>query len=38
LTRDEPNLLAGFWASSAKARSRGYVSITQPGRDCSRQV
>jgi len=27
MTRDEPKLVAGFWASSAKARSRGYVFL-----------
>jgi len=27
VTRDDPNLAAGFWASSAKARSRCYVLL-----------
>ncbi len=27
VTRDDPDLLAGFWNSPAKSRNRGYVFL-----------
>src|SRR3954454_19698026 len=37
MSRGEPELVTGFWASPAKTRSR-WPLVRQPGRDCSRQV
>src|SRR5436305_1382034 len=37
MSRGEPELVTGFWASPVKARSR-WPLVRQPGRDCSRQL